>query len=177
MAQVPIVFPSPQMALVLYLDELCRYSHPLRIAPHAALDNMLDPQIPSDLGNRLLRVLILHHRSPGNYPEMTWIEVSELADHLFGQSIAEIFLPRIPGEILKWQHRQHDSARLLSRAAPRTPRPNGICHGQGECDCGECDDDDKDRVSPIPSVLAARLQLNIRDTSPIFFIGHGHRCL
>src|ERR1700722_15873437 len=143
MAQVPIVFPSPQMALVLYLDELCRYSHPLRIAPHAALDNMLDPQIPSDLGNRLLRVLILHHRSPGNYPEMTWIEVSELADHLFGQSIAEIFLPRIPGEILKWQHRQ--------------PRPNSIRPGQGERDCGEDDDEGDDRRSPISSALPARL--------------------
>src|ERR1700722_18730073 len=134
MAQVPIVFPRPQMALVLYLDELCRDSHPLRIAPHAALDHILDPQIPSDLGNRLLRVLILHHRSPGNYPEMTWIEVADLADHLFGQPIAEIFLPRIPGEILEWQDCQHDSATLLSSAAPRTPRPNGIRHGEGEGD-------------------------------------------
>src|ERR1700691_1655882 len=98
---------------------------------------------------------------------MRGIEVSELADHLFSQPIAEIFLPRISGEILKGQNGNHDSARLLSRATSRTPRPNDIHRDQDERDCGGGDDD----RSPTPRASPMRVQLNFGDTSRI---GNGH---
>src|SRR5580658_3306208 len=108
-------------------------------------------------------MLVVHHRSPGDDSQMRGIEVSELADHLFGQPVAEIFLPRISGEILKGQNGYHDSARLLSRAASRTPWPNDIHRDQDERDGGGGDND----RSPMPRATPMRVQLNFSDTSRI----------
>ena len=36
------------------------------------------------------------------------MHAAELGDHLLRQAVAQVFLPRIPGEVLEGQHRQHD---------------------------------------------------------------------
>jgi hypothetical protein len=58
--------PCPEVGLVLGLDELGSNSDLVRIAPHAALDYILDAQLAPDLVQRLLAVLVMHHGSPRN---------------------------------------------------------------------------------------------------------------
>src|SRR5439155_26799351 len=41
-------------------------------------------------------------------PKPLRMHTTELGDHLLRQAVAQVFLPRIPGEVLEGQHRQHD---------------------------------------------------------------------
>src|ERR1700749_2152960 len=55
---------------------------------------------------------------------MLGIEIPQLREHLFGQAIAQIFLARIAGEILKGQYCEHDSACVRGwgeRSRPEIP--------------------------------------------------------
>jgi hypothetical protein len=91
-------------------DQLGGHPYGARVPPHAAQQQVLNPQLASDPLGRLQGPLEVHHRRPGDYAEPGGVPVPELGDHLLGQPVAEVFLVFVARQILKGQDREHDPA-------------------------------------------------------------------
>ena len=104
-------------------DQLGGHPDRARVPPHAAQQHVLDPQLAPDPLRRLLGLLEVHHRGPGDHAEPRGIPVPQLGDHLLRQAVAEILLPLVAGQILKRQDRQHDPARRTVRSPRHATRP------------------------------------------------------
>jgi len=51
----------------------------------------------------------MHHRSTRDYAEVLRIEIPQLGEHLFRQSIVEVFLSRVAREVLERKDCEHHS--------------------------------------------------------------------
>ena len=96
------------MGLISDLDELGANPHAVACPPEAAFQNVGHPQLATDLIHALLGLFVLHCRSSGDNAKLLRMHTAELGDHFLGEAVAQVFLPRIPGEVLEGQHRQHD---------------------------------------------------------------------
>jgi hypothetical protein len=129
--QLAIILASPHVRLVLRLDELGRDSDVVGVPADAPFDDVLHAELAPDLIQRRLAALVTHHGSARDHSQVPGIEISDLHDHFFGQSVAEIVLAGIAGEVLKREDGEHDpcGGRLRDRGAG----PHGPCReGRGD---------------------------------------------
>src|SRR5690349_14495356 len=118
------------MRLVFHLNELSGNSYFSCVTADASLEDELHSEFTANLVQWRLPVFIMHHRRPRDYPQMLRIEVPHLRNQFFGHSVAEIFLPRVAGKVLKRENGQHDAIvrRLCFSSSTRpaeVPRRDG----------------------------------------------------
>src|SRR5260370_31407000 len=97
------------MGLVFAVNELCRDSRFVTVAPHTSLQHILHPKFTADLVQRLRTGLVVHYGGPSNHSEALWVQASKLGDHFFSQAVAEIVLPNVSREVLDGKNRRHKS--------------------------------------------------------------------
>ena len=118
------------MSLIVAADELTRDPDALRIAAHASLEHIVDPQVPRDLADILGRALVSHRRGPRDHTEMGGIDGTEPGNELFGHSVGEVLLLSVAGEVHERQHHEHRGRR------PRlAPFPEPVREHQGHRYC------------------------------------------
>ena len=99
---------GPEPGVVPGPDQLGGHPDPARVPPHAAQKQVLGAQLAPDPLRRVLGVFEVHDRGPGDDTEPRGIPAPDLGNHLLGESVTEVLLPLVAGEILKRQDRQHD---------------------------------------------------------------------
>ena len=101
--QIPIVALGPKMAAALAVDQLCRDPHRVAGAPEAAFEYVADAEIVRHVTNihRLAPELV--GRVAGDHEQVG--EARDVGDDVLGQPVGEVFLIRIPRQVLERQHR------------------------------------------------------------------------
>ena len=131
-AQLPVVLVGPEPCVVPGPHQLGGHPNPARVPPHAAQKQVLGAQLAPDPLRRILSVLEVHHRRPGDHAEPGGVAAPHLGDHLLGKAVAEVLLPLVAGEILKRQDRQHDPGRGAVRLPVTRPDDGGKDERQGQ---------------------------------------------
>ena len=108
------------MRLPAHFDQLRVDPHLARIPSHTSFQHILHSQLPPNLIHLFRGVPVMHHRRPRNDPKFLRVQPSQLRDHLFRQSVAEILLAFLSGHILEGQYRQHHPPSSV-RDLRRTP--------------------------------------------------------
>src|ERR1035437_3723901 len=109
--QFAVISPRPDVCLIVHSNQLGGDANVLRIAAHSALKQVLDSEFTADLFQRRRAVLVMHDRCTGDHPQALGVEIPHLRNHLFGQTVAEVVLRGIAGEVVEWEHGEHGSSR------------------------------------------------------------------
>ena len=117
--EAPVEAVGPQLRLVGHLDESRRDADAVALAPHAALDEVVDTQRTADRVHRLAASLELHGGRARDHPQPMRARAAEHRDHLFGHALREALLLRVGADALERQHREHESRRRDERVLER----------------------------------------------------------
>ena len=82
---------TPDICLVLHLDQPRGYSHFVRIPPHASFQHVPHAQFVSDFVELIVVLFVVHHRSPRYHAHMLRVKAPKLRDHFF--ELLNAFLP------------------------------------------------------------------------------------
>lgn len=99
------------MRLIVRSDELSGNPHPFLRAAHAAFQEVRNAELLRDLRGVLAGTLVLHGRGACDHAEVSGVEAAELCDQLLRESVGNVVLCRIAGQVLKRQHDQHHLVR------------------------------------------------------------------
>src|SRR5215472_7580292 len=118
---VPVVALGPYMDLVPRANELRRDSNLVAIASNAALKHIVHAQFLANLLDTFRSMLVHHRRGACDDSEPLRAKRSKLSNDFFGEPVAEIVLPRIPGYIFKGKYGDHYMFRGLWNTAQKSP--------------------------------------------------------
>src|SRR5215469_12016904 len=107
------------MCLIFDENQLGSNSNLAQLAANASFKHVLDAELAPDAAHPDLFALVLHDRGTGDDTKMLGVEVAHMADHLFGESVAEIILRGISRKVFKRKHCQHVLARRRIRSTVR----------------------------------------------------------
>ena len=114
-AEIPIITFTPKLRLITRLDELHRDPDSAACATHAALDDIVDPEFAADLLNAFWRGFVPHRRSARDHARLLGIDSSQLTNHFFSQTIGQVILILLSGQIFERQYGKHHSLRIRGR--------------------------------------------------------------
>ena len=106
----PFVLLHPDMTLRARVDQLCGDSQSIADSSEAGLEKILNAEFASDLVGALRRGFVVHRRRARDDSEVCGVDRAHLRNHFLGQTVTEILLLRIAGEVLEGKHGEHDAA-------------------------------------------------------------------
>jgi hypothetical protein len=122
--QIALVFLAPDRMVGGRIDELGHDPNPVAGAHDRALDERVHAQLPGDLRDGLLRLLVPHRGSPGDHAQR--IDLPEIGDQSVGHAVGEILLPGISREVRQWKNGQRSNAARLVCSEEPLPNPSGM---------------------------------------------------
>lgn len=99
------------MRLFSRVNQLGRYADAIAAAAHAAFEQITNSEFLADLGNGFFCTFVSHDGGSHDHAKLGGLELAELGDHLFGQTISKIIFARITAQIRKREHCKHGSWR------------------------------------------------------------------
>ena len=99
--ELAVVVLSPEVGLVTYTNQLRADASLSTLAADASFEDVVDAQLPADLADGFVGVLVGHGRSPGDDAKIFRAELAQVCNSLLGQPVAEILLLRIIAQILE----------------------------------------------------------------------------
>ena len=104
---------GPQMGIGPSIDELRRYTYVIARLQDRPFNHGIDTEFLHDIRYQLVCVFVMHGRSAGDDPE--GFDFAEFGAQRVRHAVHEVFLLRVAGKILEWQHHN---------------RRNGFCRRQ-----------------------------------------------
>jgi len=102
--QVAFVRFSPHVLIGRAAHQLRRDADSIPGAQHRSFHNAVDSQFVRDLGQPLMRILVLHDRSTGN--DLHPRDLRQVRDQRLGHAVGKILLCGIARKVLQRRHRQ-----------------------------------------------------------------------
>jgi hypothetical protein len=101
------------------VDQLRVDPDPVRRAPDTTFQHVADTQVSGDLLGWHRPSFVLKHRMPGRHGQAR--QLRQIGDQILGETVAEVFLLRVAGEIVKRQHGNRGSVRQGRYRSLRNP--------------------------------------------------------
>jgi hypothetical protein len=99
------ILACPEVRLIAYLNQLCRDAYSPACTEYAAFQHARNPKLLTDTANTLAAPFVAHCRRARDHSEPLRIQLAELRDHFFRQSVAEVLLSSGGAQVLKWEYR------------------------------------------------------------------------
>jgi len=148
--ELAVVALRPDVGLRLAVDELDRNAHAIGGLPHAALDHIVDAELPGDATCCDLFPLVHEDRVAGDDEEI--VEAGHFGDDVLGQAVGKEFLVRIAAHVHERQHgdRGYARRRLLRVRGARN-------HGRAGLPAAEENPEDAKRPADVLDLLFAKI--------------------
>src|SRR5260221_7081151 len=108
---------------------MCGDSSTVAATTYAAFEQIADTQLVANLCHVLLCAFVAHDGSARDDAELGGLQLAELSNHLFGETIGKIIFIRIPAQIDKGKHRKHGLLRGGVPCRTEIPRYQDHCYG------------------------------------------------
>ncbi len=100
--QIALIAGRPEMMIRRCFNQLRADPHSAAHPHHGAFDHGIHVQLPSDLGQRLLRSLVPDRRCSGD--NLQCADLGQIGDELVSHPVSEIFLLGIVGKVFQWKY-------------------------------------------------------------------------
>src|SRR6267142_338296 len=125
------------MTLVVHLKELDSHAQMIPAPSKAVFQHILNREVTSNLVQALVTMFVSHHGGSRDDSQLLRMKPAQLCNHLLGQTVGEVLLFGIAGEILEGQYGQHDLFRFWRRRSPKTSPRNIAGTNKNDCDHAE----------------------------------------
>jgi hypothetical protein len=101
-AERTIVGMRPEVLVGVRFDELRRHAQAIALSDNRSFNDQVHAELAGDFRQRLPLTLVVHRRRPRDDAER--IDAGEICDERFRQTVSEVVVPRVRGEILQRQY-------------------------------------------------------------------------